>query len=345
MRLVVQRQDAHYEVFAGAYLRWLRSEFGPRLVAALCSSLTVQELEFAGEVEGAAHQDYEVAVRGYRLSPHVAAHGESGRVDRRQLCNDLRAELRRLLQIDALEGMRDAVHHALADRGDIHFACYVVSHLDDCLRVLPDQGDRRACSRDGCRWVRWLVDGLWQFYCSDRRMYVGAGHTDRASRGDRSRSGSRGTSRPGTRRGNGAGDEVSHLQVHSGMQRGNIAKEVLEARDEGDDEVAMVTGRGTPRRSRSTRRSPRRTERHTEEVRVLRPNRGTGHSDINLTRTTLRAHGDPQVKEQEEPAGEQTVQVELDPRQTDWRQVAGEGIEMETRRWTWTGRSRRSATC
>ena len=128
----------------------------------------------------ATYQDYQAAVvvpvGQFEISTRPAG--------RRTLREDLRKELRKLQRSGELQGLRDALHHALAERGDYHFACYVLSHLGDVARALPNEGERQGCSSHGRTWVRWVVDGYWQFYCMERARPMQSEASERWKPGD-----------------------------------------------------------------------------------------------------------------------------------------------------------------
>ena len=272
VREIVRRGDAQYETFARVYLQWLRAEFGPRLLPELCGPLTVEERELARDVEMATYQDYQGSV----VVPVGQFDVRVRPTERRALQEDLRQEMRRLRRNGELRGLRDALHHALAARGDYHFACYVLSYLGDMFQTLPMEGERQSCSSEGRMWVRWVMDGYWQFYCTERARPLRNEPGEATSSGDAARGRSR------SRDGRGS--------ASSGQNSGDYE-------DEGDEAV-MMAGRGTPRRPRSTRRSPKRGERCTRETRVLRPGS-----------RPIRHRPFPQARERGGGAGEEAARV------------------------------------
>ena len=311
VRAVVQRGDVQYETFASVYLQWLRAEFGPRFLPNLCGSMTEAEWDFAREVEMATYQDYQAAV----VVPVGQFDISTRPAERRTLREDLRKELRRLQRSGELQGLRDALHHALAERGDYHFACYVLGHLGDVAQALPTEGERQGCSSHGRMWVRWVVDGYWQFYCMERARPMQS-EASSSTEAARVRSRSR--------------DEGAHSSPVQSWE---------DDEDEGD-EAAMMAGRGTPRRSRSTRRSPQRGERCTRETRVLRPGSrpirhrpfpetresgrgsGAGSSTDRPGRTAERA-GDRGGRERRPRTTEVAVGMDLDRAVETWRYLLG----------------------
>ncbi|CAE7247126.1 unnamed protein product [Symbiodinium sp. CCMP2592] len=215
---VVDRLDPRYSEFARIYLRWLRDYIGGTFNSQGSQQMSVAEVQLAMQIEEATYQDFQQAMEGMaNPGTMVRVDMRARRVQMTELRRGLGDEFRRLQASSPQWGLQAELHHQLACKGDVRFACFAVTHLGDVYGELPAVHGRDRRPPGGRQWAKWVVMGFWNHYCQELAASApmgGHGHTDRPRATSRSRSPvNRGRDEPASSDSGGLSDETSLVSL------------------------------------------------------------------------------------------------------------------------------------